>query len=88
MSSKTRSFRCDDVIWQLIENTAQKQGKSNTDVLLEAVVGHVGNVIKQDKRLSAQQLVKLMSQVQSIEAEMAAIKQVLGQNNDEKGKSK
>ena len=87
MSSKTRSFRCDDVIWQLIENTAQKQGKSNTAVLLEAVVNHVGNVIKQDKKLSSQQLVTLMSQVKSIETEMAAIKQVLGQN-DEKGKSK
>ena len=79
MSKQTRSFRCDDVIWQLIESTAKKQNKSNTDVLLEAVVNHVGNVIKKDKQLSASQLVDLMSQVKSIENEMAQIKKVLGE---------
>ena len=78
MSKTTRSFRVDDDIWQLVEKAAKEQGKRTSDILNEAVVNFVGDLIRKDNKLSAQQLVSLLQQVKRIETEMSQIKKILG----------
>lgn len=74
---KTRSFRVSDSLWGMIEQSAQEQNKKPSEIIIEALASHVGEVIRRDRSLSNQQVTALMLKVSKLETELTKVKHIL-----------
>ena len=77
IKKKTRSFRVSDTLWQMVESTAEEQNKKPSEIIIEALASHCGEIIRRDRKLSNQQIETILSKVASLENEAAQIKGVI-----------
>jgi len=82
-NKRTRSFRCPDPFWKLVEQMAADQDKKPTDVIIEALASHVGELIRKDRQLTAQQVTSLVMKCDKLEKEIANVRQVVGDRSSE-----
>ena len=82
-NKRTRSFRCPDPFWNLVEKMAKDQDKKPTDVIIDALASHVGELIRKDRRLTAQQITSLVVKCDKLEKELASVRQVVGERSSE-----
>ena len=75
---RTRSFRCSDPLWEIVEKTAVDQGKRPTEVIIEALASHVGELIRKDRKLTAAQVTAMVGKVDRLENELGKVKDLLG----------
>jgi len=77
-NKRTRSFRCSDTLWQFVEQTAGDQSKKPTEVVIEALAAHCGELIRKDRQLTAQQVTSIVTKLSALEKELASVRQVVG----------
>ncbi len=77
-NKRTRSFRCPDAFWSLVEKMAKDQNKKPTDVIIEALATHCGELIRKDRQLTAQQVVSLLSKCDKLEKELISVQEIIG----------
>jgi len=82
-TKKTRSFRVNDTLWQMVEQTAANQDKKTSDVIVEAIASHVGEIIRKDRSLSNQKIAEILTHVSGLEKELDQVRTMLAQKNDE-----
>jgi len=88
-NKRTRSFRCSDSLWQFVEQTAGDQNKKPTEVVIEALAAHCGELIRKDRQLTAQQVTSIVTKLKALERELASVRQVVGkrENNEPKNEN-
>ena len=77
-NKRTRSFRCSDTLWGLIENTAAESGKKASEVVTEALAAHCGDIIRKDRQLTGQQVTHLIIKLEKMESELERMKGTIG----------
>lgn len=82
-NKRTRSFRCPDPFWNLVEKMATDQDKKPTDIIIEALAAHCGELIRKDRQLTAQQVTSLVVKCDKLEKELASVRQVVGERSSE-----
>ena len=82
-NKRTRSFRCSDSLWQFVEQTAGDQSKKPTEVVIEALAAHCGELIRKDRQLTAQQVTSLLTKLDRMESELASVRKVVGKAEHE-----
>lgn len=83
-TKKTRSFRVNDTLWQMVEQTAAKQNIKTSDVIVEAIASHVGEIIRRDRSLSNQKIAEIMTHVSGLEKELDQVRSMLSQGQQDK----
>ena len=81
MSTKktSRSFRIDDRLWKYVQEEADLRGTKATDIVIEAIAGHLGMIIRKKEGIDDKQVLEVLKKTTELEDELKSIKETLGQ---------
>jgi uncharacterized protein (DUF1778 family) len=80
---RTRSFRCPDKLWEFVEDMANAENKKPTDIVIDAVSSHVGDLIRKDRQLSNQQITSIMMKLDKLQKELNSVSETVGERSNE-----
>ena len=83
---QTRSFRCSPSLWSMVEETAKEQNRRTSEIITEAITKFVGKYVKEDTDLTAEQIIELMTKIESLDSEIGEVKKVIKTNKKLKRK--
>tara|TARA_Y100000310_G_scaffold344260_1_gene456045 strand:- start:479 stop:754 length:276 start_codon:yes stop_codon:yes gene_type:complete len=77
-NKRTRSFRIDDSLWAIVDQTAVEQNKKPSEIIIAALVHYVGDIIRHDRKLSAKQIVSILGKIDKMTKELERINKTIG----------
>ena len=75
----SRSFRIDDRLWKYVQEEADQRGTKPTDIVIEAIAGHLGMIIRKKEGIDDKQVLEVLKKTTELEDELKSIKATLGQ---------
>ncbi|GIT06351.1 MAG: hypothetical protein CM1200mP29_17620 [Verrucomicrobiota bacterium] len=71
---ETKSFRVDPRLWKLVQAEAKSSKSKPTDIINEALAGHLGGVIRKKMDLDNEKLIHFLTRLDVVSEELDLMK--------------